>query len=313
MENKYNFNEELRDIKKFDLGNTTLTPLNIKLLNILGKISCCMFKVDSRINVTNKLIPGYNSDKIKINIYEPKNIEKNAPCLLYFHSGAFMTEGYGYMHKMACFYSLNANCKVIFVNYRLAPKYPFPFGVEDCYSSLVWVYKHADEIGISKDKIAVFGDSAGGALAAAIPHISRDRNGPTICFQMLIYPVTDISQSYESIEEFFDSPGWNSNLNRQMWKYYLKDGDKGMLGYASPMSMDRFYDLPDAYIEVEEYDCLRDEGIAYSKRLQENGCKVELNFIRGTFHGFDAMAKDDKLIVRETMVKRINALKRAFS
>ncbi len=311
MENKYDFHEDLKDIKKVNFKDMKLTPFKLKLINLVGKATCTVVKIDPRLKVTKIIVPGYKKTNLKVSVYEPINIDKNAPCIIYYHGGAFMAEGYSYMHKIASYYSLYAKCKLFFINYRLAPKYPFPIGVEDCYSSLTWIYDNADKLEINKDKIAVCGDSAGGTLAAAITHMSRDRNGPKICFQMLVYPATDISQNTQSIRDFTDSPGWNSNLNKQMWEKYLKDGDKGMLGYASPMNMENFKNLPDAYIEVEEFDCLRDEGIEYGEKLKKYGNKVELNYVKGTFHGFDGMAVN-RNIVKETIKKRIDALKRAF-
>lgn len=311
MKHKYNFHKDLENIAKIDFKHIKLSPFSLEVINFFSRASNYTIKLGKDLKTTRITIPGYKSYDMVVNIYEPVDLKQNAPCIVYFHGGAFMTESNGRMHRIASYYALYAECKLFYVDYRLAPKYPFPIGVEDCYSSLVWVYDHADDLGINREKIAICGDSAGGTLAAAVTHIARDRNGPKICFQMLIYPATDIAQNTESMKKFTDTPIWNSNLNKLMWKKYLKDGDKGMIGYASPMSMERFDGLPDAFIEVEEYDCLRDEGINYGKRLQSFGNNVEINYIKGSFHGFDVIA-GNKGIVKEAIKKRIEALRKAF-
>ena len=199
---------------------------------------------------------------------------------------------------------------MIFVDYRLTPKYAFPVGVEDCYSAFEWVYKHANELEIDNSRIAIGGDSAGGALCAAVTQIARDRNAPKICFQMLVYPVTDARQNTETMKKFIDTPLWDSKANSKMWKLYMRDGDFNQRAYASPMEATSFIGLPDAYVEVSEYDCLRDEGILYAKALEKSGCQVELNKTVGTIHGFELAEKSE--ITSESVDRRVKALQRVF-
>ena len=173
---------------------------------------------------------------------------------------------------------------MVLVDYRLAPKYAFPVGVEDCYAAFKWVYQHADKLEIDKNLIAIGGDSAGGALCAAVTQMARDYKAPKICFQMLVYPVTDARQITETIKKYVDTPLWDSIENNKMWKMYLKDGDFNLRAYASPMEATSFMDLPDAYVEVSEFDCLRDEGILYAEALEKSGCRVKLNKTVGTYY-----------------------------
>lgn len=161
---------------------------------------------------------------------------------------------------------------MVFVDYRWAPRHAFPVGVEDCYAAFQWVYQKAEEIGIDPDKIAMGGDSAGGALAAAVCLMARDRKASKICFQMLIYPVTDARQVTESVKEFIDTPLWNGKQNQKMWKLYLGQGVHPNKAYASPMEAASFNNLPDAYIEVAEFDCLRDEGIHICASSERKRC-----------------------------------------
>jgi acetyl esterase/lipase len=199
---------------------------------------------------------------------------------------------------------------VIFVDYRLAPGHAFPIGVEDCYAAFEWASKNAEAFNIDKDRIAIGGDSAGGALAAAVCLMARDRKACRVCFQMLIYPVTDSRQITESICNYIDTPLWNSKLNEKMWKLYIRDGINGKREYASPSEAVSLENLPDAYIEVSEFDCLRDEGIQFAEALKKSGVHVDLYQIAETMHGFDIAGKSE--IVLHSVMRRIEALRKSF-
>ncbi|MBU3178347.1 alpha/beta hydrolase [Clostridium estertheticum] len=305
---KYNIHS---DFKKYENTKLPLYPLLLPLINTLINSSVNKIKPAEGVSATKKKITGYQNGTIELTIYEPKEIEKNAPCLIYLHGGAFALKAAPYHKNLVCEYALKTPCKVIFVDYRLAPKYAFPFGVEDCYAAFEWVCKNVEVLGIDKNRIAIGGDSAGGGLAAAVNLMARDRKAPSICFQMLIYPVTDARQITESIKNYIDTPMWNSKLNEKMWKLYLKDEVHINREYASPMEATSLENLPDSYIEVSEFDCLRDEGINFAEALQKNGIHVELHKTIGTVHGFDIAEKSE--IVHQSVERRIEALKKGFN
>jgi len=118
-------------------------------------------------------------------------------------------------------------------------------------------------------------------------------------------------QITESIKDYTDTPMWNSKLNEKMWKLYLKDGVHTNREYACPMEATSLENLPDSYIEVSEFDCLRDEGINLAEALQKNGIHVELYKTIGTVHGFDIAEKSE--IVYQSVARRIEALKKVFN
>lgn len=307
MHKKYNIH------KDFSLLARIKAPSNLYIYsctNILAKVLCSLSRVGKHIKVTKVKMKSFDNKKIKIKIYEPKDIEKEAPCLVYFHGGGFVLSGLPYEKQLACRYALGARCKVVYVEYRLAPRFPFPIGVEDCYSALKWVKRNAIKLGIRADKIAIGGDSAGGALAAAVATMSRDRKGPPICFQLLIYPVTDCNQNTASVKKFCDTPICNANVDKSMWHYYLKEGVTESLSYASPIKAKSFKDLPPAYIETAEFDPLCDEAINYARFLKEDGVKVRLVQTKGTVHGFDVIMKS--AITKQSIQKRVSALRRGF-
>lgn len=299
-----------KDFQKYAHMKTKLNPGLLPVMNTVIKIGFARKKTADGIMETKIKIPGYMAELIGLTVFEPKNIKDNAPCLVYFHGGAFVLKAAAYHKYLMSEYALGTPCKVVFVDYRLAPRYPFPIGLEDCYAAFKWVYKNAEKLGIDQTKIAVGGDSAGGALAAAVTHMTRDKGEPSACFQMLIYPVTDERQTTESMQKYTDTPLWDAGLNHEMWRLYLRDGDHNIRAYASPMEANTFEKLPDAYIEVSEFDCLRDEGILYAKALEKGGNRAELNKTAGTVHGFELAEKST--VTSSCIKKRIEVLKKAF-
>lgn len=141
--------------------------------------------------------------------------------------------------------------------------------------------------------------------------MALDRKGPKVCFQMLNYLVTDSRQITQSIREFVDTPIINSDTIKMMWEVYLRNGDNGMIQYAAPMMRKSFKGLSPAYVEVAEFDPLRDEGIEYAKAMKEDGVSVELVQTKGTVHGYDMIQTSS--IAKESIEKRVRALKNVFN
>lgn len=261
--------------------------------------------------VTRKVkIKSFDGEKIPLTLLQPINILEPAPCVLYFHGGGFVLGGNPIQENIIAVFTRDIPFKIISVDYRLALDYPFPYGVEDCYAALLWACKNAEKLGIDRKRFAVYGDSAGGALAAAVTLMARDRKGPEICLQMLIYPVTDSSLTTTSSYQFADTPVWNTAANRRMWEVYLRGWEGPVSPYASPMNAETLSGLPPAYIETTEFDPLRDEGINYANRLRADGVEVYLNQTKRTIHGYDLIKENE--IVLESFRQRIGALKGAF-
>ncbi|MBC2580960.1 alpha/beta hydrolase [Clostridium sp. DJ247] len=310
MNKKYDISPDFEEVIRLARDTEEETLELFQQINMLGNSLLKKNETDNKVKITKEKIKSFDGEEIEIQVFEPHNIEDNAPCLVYYHGGGFILRVFEYQISFIREYSLKVGCKVIFVDYRLAMDYPFPTAVEDCYTALKWIYENANNLGIDTNKIAVGGDSAGGALAAAVTQMVRDRKGPTICFQMLCYPVTDSRQITESAKMFDDTPVWDSNLNALMWEFYLKNGDKGIREYASPMEAKSFKDLPPAYVEVAEFDPLRDEGIAYANALSENDVEVKLVQTKRTVHAYDMIAESN--ITKESIARRISVLKEAF-
>ena len=150
-----------------------------------------------------------------------------------------------------------------------------------------YIFNHAEELHINSNQVLVYGDSAGGALAAGTTHMARDRGYKKALGQLLVYPVTDNhSERYQSVKEYPDA-AWPAGANRSMWRLMFEKGTFGMENYAAPMNMEDFSELPQAYVEPQEIDILRDEAIAYGEKLKAAGIPVEINVIKGSYHGVE--------------------------
>lgn len=268
------------------------------------------FFKDSDVCVKRDRIRSFDGKENEVFILESHGLTAPAPCLVYYHGGGFIFGGSFHHYNIARQYTKRTPCKLIFAQYRLAPKHPHPTPSEDCYAALRWVQENADALGIDASKIAVGGDSAGGALTAAVCQMARDRGTALPLFQLLIYPVTDCRMETESNRIFTDTPMWNSKLSKRMWRAYLPDRTVKDIAYASPMLAKHFENLPTAYVETAELDCLHDEALAYAAALQNAGVAVEINETEGTIHGFDAAMK--AAVSKAAIQKRIEFMQKQF-
>lgn len=171
------------------------------------------------------------------------------------------------------------------VEYRLAPEHPYPAGLDDCTLALQWLHDHAGDLAVDPARIGVYGESAGGGLAAALALRSRDRGGPPICFQFLGIPELDDRLESWSSRTFVDTPMWNRPLCELSWRYYLRDVGPEVPYDAAPARAPDLSSLPPAYVTAMEYDPLRDEEVEYASRLLQAGVSVELHVYPSTFHG----------------------------
>lgn len=262
-----------------------------------------------RVQVEERLIPSSDPEvEMAVRIYSPVGPLQLRPAVVFFHGGAFVLGDLESEHPRCLRYSADAGCVVVSVDYRLAPENPFPAGPEDCYTALCWVVEHARELAIDQARVAVAGSSAGGALAAAVCLMSRDRGGPTLALQVLIYPVLDDRMSTTSVRAFVDTPIWDEGNNVAMWDQYLPDRST-VSSYAAPAREENLVGLPSAYILSAEFDPLRDEAILYALRLLQAGVSVELHQVAGAYHGFDQQVAD-AAISRRALSDQIHHLKR---
>jgi len=211
------------------------------------------------------------------------------PALVYYHGGGWVI-GDLHTHDGLCRSLTNAGrCAVLSVDYRLAPESKYPVAVEDSYAALLWIAANADRLGIDRRRIAVGGDSAGGNLATVMALVARDRKGPRLALQVLIYPVTDHDLDTRSYVENATGYVLTREGMRWFWNHYLAREAQGREPYASPLRASSLAGLPPALVITAEYDPLCDEGEAYAARLRDAGVPVTLTRYPGMFHGFVRM------------------------
>ena len=303
------------DFKKYEHINP---PLNKVALPLMQKLIGHLFKMEKsteQVDVKCVSIPIENGQVIEAILYTPVGISEHAPCLIYYHGGGFVLPAAPHHYVLAKEYAVRGNCKALFVNYRLAPKHPFPAAPEDCYAAYVWLCANAKELAIDSTRILLAGDSAGGQLATVVCLMARDRGHSMPCGQMLIYPVAGRKMETESMRIFTDTPLCNSKDIEKYHAFYIREplGKEPIYEshqYASPIHAEGLENLPEAYIETAEFDCLRDEGILYAERLIASGVHVALNNTLGTIHGFDIAHQSE--IVRECINQRVAFIKSVF-
>lgn len=247
--------------------------------------------VDDQVEETEKTIPSSDTKhEIPIRIYMPKGEQKGLrPTYVSLHGGGFISGDLETEHKRCLLMAAKGGAVSVGVEYRLAPEYPFPAGAEDCYEALEWVAANASTFGIDESKIVVGGGSAGGNMSAAVALMARDRNGPDIAMQILLYPALDDRCDSPSMQNGKGLPLFSQENAVDCWKHYLGANRDKVSPYAAPARADDLSNLPPAYVLTCEHDPLRDEGIDYAMRLMAAGVSVELHNYPGVPHAFDLL------------------------
>jgi acetyl esterase len=260
--------------------------------------------------VEDRRIPGPDAE-IPVRIYTPEG-HGPFPALVWFHGGGWVVGDLETADATARHLTLGASCVVVSVDYRLSPETQFPGPAEDCYAATRWVAQNAASINADPGKIAVGGDSAGGNLAAAISLMARDRGGPPLALQLLVYPVTDRDFSTESYLQ--NAEGYQLTRDTMVWYWdqYLKSDADAANPYAAPLQAQDLRGLPPALVITAEYDPLRDEGEAYAHRLEAAGVNATCIRYDGMIHGFFGMpAAIDK--GKQAIAQASAALKAAYA
>jgi acetyl esterase len=237
--------------------------------------------------VVERALPG-PAGEIPVRVYRPA-AGGRLPAVAYFHGGGFVVGSLD-THDGTCRALANrSGCLVVSVDYRLAPEHRFPAAPEDCYAALRFLAERGDEIGADPGRLAVAGDSAGGNLAAVTALLARERRGPELRFQLLVYPVTNHRFDTDSYRENGEGYLLTEPLMRWFWGHYLERPEEGEQPIASPLREKDLRGLPPALVITAEYDPLRDEGEAYAARLREAEVPTALRRYPGQIHGFFSM------------------------
>ncbi len=227
--------------------------------------------------------------RMKILILHPEKQEKPVPGILWIHGGGYVTGMASMVYLTAgSVLAKHFGAVLIAPEYRRAVRTPYPAAMEDCYTALEYLYNHAEELGVDRNRIAVGGESAGGGLAAAVCIRARDEGKIPVSCQIPLYPMLDCFDTPSSRDNH--GRNWNTRRNHWGWKHYLGDlyGSPSVPKYASPSRETDYTGLPPAYTYVLDGEPFLDETRTYIRNLREAGVDAAVDVYHGNFHGFDA-------------------------
>jgi acetyl esterase/lipase len=237
-------------------------------------------------------IPGYEGADITLSIFARNDHDAAGPGIYHTHGGGMIIGDRftGIEVPLEWVERFDAVC--VSVEYRLAPEFPDPYLVEDCYAGLVWTADHAGELGIDPSHLIIGGGSAGGGLAAGTTLLARDRQGPRLSGQVLIYPMLDDRNQTVSANQFAGIGVWDRGSNQTGWAACLGErcGTDDVSIYAAPARATDLSGLPPTFIDVASAEVFRDEAVAYASQIWADGGVAELHVWPGGFHGFDLFA-----------------------
>jgi acetyl esterase len=222
--------------------------------------------------------------QLPLRVYTPQG-EPPFPIVVWFHGGGWVVGTLDSYDPLCRALAAAVPAVVVSVGYRLAPEHPWPAAVEDAYAATLWASRNAAGLGGAQDRLAVAGDSAGGNLAAVVALGARDRGGPAIAFQLLVYPALDAAGGTASWRDHAEGFHLTAAGMRWYWDHYLGGAD-GRAPDASPLRAAFLGGLPPALVIVAEHDVLRDEGEAYAARLAAAGVAATATRYPGMVHGF---------------------------
>jgi len=266
-----------RDLARFArfLPRKIVTPTNLALLQRMTALT------DRRVP------PGVEvltlTSGVGVRLYRPSGVSSPGPALLWIHGGGYVIGSASQDDVLCRRFASTLGVTVASVEYRLAPRHPYPAGLEDCYAALTWL---AGLPAVDPGRVAIGGASAGGGLAAALALLARDRGEVPLAAQLLVYPMLDD----RSVGPQLDDPGhrlWTQESNRFGWSAYLGAADPEV---AVPARRDDLSGLPPAWIGVGTLDLFHDEDLAYAQRLRAAGVPCDVEVVQGAFHGFDGVA-----------------------
>ncbi|MBI4197772.1 MAG: alpha/beta hydrolase [Chloroflexi bacterium] len=258
----------------------------------------------------NTRIPG-PAGAVPARVYVPFG-DGPFPCLVYYHGGGWVIGTLDMSDGTCRHLCTGGGCVVVSVDYRLAPEAKFPLPAEECYAAAQWVHGHAPSLDVDPRRVAVGGGSAGANLAAAVALMARDRGGPPLVHQLLVYPVTD--RNFNTPSYIQNGAGYMLTCESMIWywDHYLSSPADAQNPYAAPLQAKDVSRLPPALVITAEYDPLRDEGEAYARRLQDAGVSTHYSCYPGMIHGFFGMHEAvDK--ARQAVEEACGALRQAFA
>lgn len=225
---------------------------------------------------------------VKVHIVKPHGVEHAAPVFIYVHGGGWVLGDYPTHRRIVRDLVVESGAVAVFPDYTPSPEARYPVAIEQIYAATKWVALNGEEIGVNGSNLAVVGNSVGGNMTAAVALMAKERKGPHIKLQVMLWPVTDANFETDSYHELGEGRFLTRNMMIWFWDNYLPDVEKREEIYASPLraTIEELKGLPPALIQTAENDVLRDEGEAYARKLDEAGVPVTLTRHMGLIHDY---------------------------
>jgi acetyl esterase len=262
-----------------------LTPLQARQVLVDGQASV---QVElSGIEESEKTITadGY---PITLNIVRPEGVKGTLPVFMFIHGGGWVLGDYPTHKRMVRDLVVLSGFAAVFVNYTRTPDAQYPQAIDEIYAATKWVAEHGEEMGVDGKNLAIVGNSVGGNMSTVTTLMAKEKGGPHIKLQILMWPIVDADFETDSYHQFGDKRFLTTSLMKWMYDMYIADPEKRKEIYASPLhaTVEQLKGLPPALIQVAESDILRDEGEAYGRKLNEAGVKVTTVRYNGMIHDF---------------------------
>lgn len=263
----------------------TLSPKDARAVLVNAQASV---KVDiSGITITEKTITQ-DGQTVKIHIVRPEGAKATLPVFMFFHGGGWVLGDFPTHLRLVRDLVVTSGAAAVFVDYTPSPEAHYPVAINQAYAATKWVAAHGKEINVDGSRLAVAGNSVGGNMAAVVALMAKDKNGPAIKFQLLLWPVTDANFETESYNQYAEQRFLTKNAMIWFWDNYTTNLAERKEIYASPLqaSLEQLKGLPPALVQTAENDVLRDEGEAYARKMDAAGVKVSLVRYNGTIHDY---------------------------
>jgi acetyl esterase len=266
--------------------------------------------------VADHTIPGGPTETVSITVVRPDWTNGSLPTVVYTHGGGWVLGNFGTHERLVRDLANQSGAAMVFVNYPRSPEARYPVAIEQVYATVQWVAQHGTELGLDGSRLAIAGDSVGGNMTAAVALLAKERGGPEIRYQALLYPVTNAAFDTVSYKQFAEGPWLTRKAMQWFWDAYLPDLAQRSEAMASPLqaSLEQLAGMPPTLLITDEADVLRDEGEAYGRKLRQAGVDVTSVRYEGVFHDFmmlNALAETNA--TRNATAQTARALKVALS
>ena len=241
----------------------------------------------SGVNCTEKVITE-DGITVKLVVMRPEGAKTLLPAFMFFHGGGWVLGDFPTHERLMRDLVVHSGAVAVYVDYSRSPEAKYPVAINEAYAATKWVATHGAEINVDSKRLAVAGNSVGGNMAAVIALMAKNKNGPVIKFQLLLWPVTNASFDNASYTKYASQRFLTANMMKWFWDSYTTDEKQRNEIYASPLraTADELKGLPPALVQTAENDVLRDEGEAYAKKMNGAGVSVIMVRYNGMIHDY---------------------------